>query len=509
MRLVIELTRTVEPRQVLSRLFKLTPLQDTFSIRLLALVKGEPRLLPLKRVLQHYIEHRLEIIVRRSRYELERAKERAHILEGLLIALANLDEVIATIRRSRDADTACTNLQRRFKLSQVQAQAILDMPLRRLAALERKKLEEEYKEKQQLIKHLQELLRSPVKMLALIKQELLELKRKYGDARRTQIVEREKGELTVRDLVPEEEVLVSITWGGVIEREPVAGKRAAVPKGQGKDATQFLVWTNTRHNLAFFTARGRACLLPVHQIPSTEQRSAGASLTGLLPLERGEKLTAVLALPEGETKKEGYLVLATRRGKIKRLSLADLTEAAAKGEVTAMNVDRGDELAWARLTQGGQDIIMVTRNGQAIRFSEEDVRPMGLTATGVMAIKLAEGDQVVAMDLVQPKAQLLIATTHGYAKRVPLADFPVQKRYGSGVVAARLSSKTGEVAAARVVYTKDKVAFVSAQGALTSLTVQSVDKMSRSTQGKAVMKLKEGDSLAAIVALEGRPAAGE
>jgi DNA gyrase subunit A len=509
MRLVIELTRTVEPRQVLSRLFKLTPLQDTFSIRMLALVKGEPRLLPLKRALQHYIEHRLEIIARRSRYELNRAKERAHILEGLLKALANLDEVIATIRRSRDADTARTNLQRKFKLSQVQAQAILDMPLKRLSALERKKLEQEYKEKQQLIKYLQGLLRSPSKMLALIKQELLELKEKYGDARRTQIVEREKGELTARDLLPEEEVLISITWGGVIKREPLAGKRKIAPKGQGKNAMQFLLLANTRDDLAFFTAGGQACLLPIHQIPDVTQRRAGTPVTGLWPLGR-KKLTAVVALPGGETREEeGYLVLATWGGKIKRITLADFVNAAAKGEVTAMGVDSGDELRWARLTQGDQEIILVTKDGQAIRFPEEDVRPMGLAAAGVMAIKLAGGDQVVAMDLVQPRAQLLIAMTRGYAKRTPLADFPAQRRYGSGVVAAQLSSRVGEVAAAKVVYAKDKVAFVSTKGTLMGRTVQSVARMGRSTQGKAMMKLKDGDSLAAIVALEGSLVAEE
>jgi len=509
MRLVIELTRTVEPRQVLSRLFKLTPLQDTFSIRMLALVKGEPRLLPLKRALQYYIEHRLEIIVRRSRYELDRAKERAHILEGLLKALTNLDEVIATIRRSRDVDRARINLRRKFNLSEVQAQAILDMPLRRLASMERKKLEQEYKEKQELIKYLQGLLRSPRKILALIKEELLELKEKYGDARRTQIVEREKGELTARDLLPEEEVLISITRGGVIKREPVAGKRQIAPKGQGKNATQFLLLANTRDDLTFFTAGGQACLLPVHQIPDVEQRSAGTPMTGLWPLGRKEELTAVVALPGGETREEGYLVLATRGGKIKRITLADFVNAAAKGAVIAMGVDRSDELRWARLTQGGQEIILVTRNGQAIRFSEEDVRPMGLAAAGVMAIKLAEGDQVVAMDLAQPRAQLLLAMTRGYAKRTPLADFPVQRRYGSGVMAAQLSSRVGEVAAAKVAYAKDKVAFVSAKGVLKGLTVQSVARRSRSTQGKAVMQLKDGDSLAAIVALEGSPVAEE
>ncbi|TEU13060.1 MAG: DNA gyrase subunit A [Anaerolineales bacterium] len=509
MRLVIELTRTVEPRQVLGRLFKLTPLQDTFSIRMLALVKREPRLLPLKRALQHYIEHRLEIIARRSRYELDRAKERAHILQGLLKALAHLDEVIATIRRSRDVDRARANLRRKFKFSQVQAQAILDMPLRRLAALERKKLEQEYKEKQKIIKYLQGLLRSPRKMLALVKEELLELKEKYGDARRTQIVEREKGELTARDLLPEEEVLISITRGGVIKREPVAGKRKIAPKGQGKNATQFLLLANTRDDLAFFTAGGHAGLLPVHQIPDVAQRRAGTPVTGLWPLGR-KKLTAVVALPGEETEEQGgYLVLATRDGKIKRITLADFVSAAAKGEVTAMGVDHSDELRWARLTQGGQEIILVTKNGQAIRFSEKDVRPMGLAAAGVMAIKLAGGDQIAAMDLVQPRAQLLVATTRGYAKRTPLADFPVQKRYGSGVVAAQPSSRVGEVAAAKVAYAKDKVAFVSAKGTIRGLTVQSVERMSRSTQGKAVMKLKDGDSLADIVALEGSPVTEE
>jgi DNA gyrase subunit A len=258
-------------------------------------------------------------------------------------------------------------------------------------------------------------------MLALIKEGLLELKGKYGDARRTQIVEREKGELTARDLLPEEEVLISITWGAVVKRESVVGKRRIAPKGQGKNATQFLLLANTRDDLAFFTAGGQACLLPVHQIPDVEPRSAGTPVTGLWPLGRREKLTAVVALPGGETREEGgYLVLATQGGKIKRITLADFVNAAAKGEVTAMGVDRGDELRWARLTQGDQEIILITKNGQAIRFSEEEVRPMGLATAGVVAIKLAEGDQIVAMDLVQPRAQLVVATTRGYAKRTSL-----------------------------------------------------------------------------------------
>ncbi len=497
MRLVIELTRTVEPRMVLSQLFRLTPMQSTFGVIMLALVDGEPRTLSLKKVLQLYIEHRREIITRRSRYELERAKARAHVLEGLLTALDHLDEVIDIIRRSRSAETAHGNLRRRFKLTEVQAQAILDMPLRRLAALERKKLDEEYKEKRKLIRYLQGLLRSKTKILALIREDLVELKAKYGDPRRTQIVERERSELTARDLLPDEEVLVAITRSGYARRE-AAGKRLAA--GRGANVISHLLLTNTRYDLALFTSDGWAIPLPVHQVPEGEGTDKGMPLTGLSSLGRGQEMVSVLPLPDRDTAPQGYLITATRNGKIKRTALADLLSALARGEVKVMNVEGGDELTGARLTVGKQEVVLVTARGQAIRFSEEDVRPTGLGAGGVWAVKLAAGDQVAALDVVRSRADLLVVMEKGYGKRVPLADFPAQKRHGSGVVMAKTSKRTGLIVDAWVVGGKDTVTLVSAKGTATQLPVKNAPRMGRPTQGKRLVNLKGGDSLVAVLA---------
>jgi DNA gyrase subunit A len=501
MRLCIELTRTVDPREVLAELFRLTPMQSTFSIIMLALVDGEPRLLSLKRALQHYLDHRREIVIRRSRYELERARERAHILEGLLIALNNLDEVIATIRRSRTADTARKNLRRKFKLTEAQAQAILDMPLRRLAALERKKLEEEHKEKLKLIRYLRSLLRSPRKILALIKEELQEIKAKYADPRRTQIVERKIVELTARDLLPDEDVLVVISRHGLVSRHPLE-EGIKTSRRRVKDPLHKVLVANTRDDLFLFTTDGRVVSLPVHQIPDT--LSGGEHIADITSLWRRHKVATALALPVASGAKppaqieEGYLFLATHEGKVKRVSLADFL--AARGEeFTVMKVDEGDELGWVALTRGDQEVLLVTRKGQAIRFSEEDVRPMGLPAGGVMGVKLAEGDQVVAMDVVQARASLFVVTSAGYGKWTSLAEYPTQRRYGSGVVTANLSSKTGDLVGGCVVKGSDEVILVSAKGATKRLRVRSAPRMGRATRGKILMSLRGGDSLADII----------
>ncbi len=502
MRVVIELTRTVEPREMLAELFRRTPMQSTFSIIMLALVDGEPRTLTLKKMLQHYLDHRLEIITRRSRHDLERARERAHILEGLLKALANLDEVIALIRRSRTVDTARRNLRKRFKLSEVQAQAILDMPLRRLAALERKKLENEYKEKKKQIRYLQSLLRSKKKMMGVIREDLLALKAKYSDARRTQIVDRERGELTTHDLLPDAEVVVTITRGGEIGRELAAEGRRFVPKGRGKRATRFLVRANTRDDLALFTASGQATLLPIHQIPDAGMVEVD-TLTGW---GKEEEITAVLALPRVEGERPGYLTLATVGGKIKRVALADFVGAAARGQVTVMGVDEGDRLAWVRVTTGRQNIVVVTARGQAIRFAEKEVRSMGLPAGGVMAIKLAGDDRVVGVDVAKPRAQLLVVTEKGYAKRTPLTEYPAQRRYGGGVLTAKLSGRTGPLVVAWVGYARDSVSLVSSKGGLKRLPLANVPQRGRGTRGQNVLKLGAGETIVGLVALEERSA---
>jgi DNA gyrase subunit A len=476
MRICVEMTRTVEPREVLSQLFKLTPMQSTFSVAMLALVDGEPRLLPLKRMLVHYLEHRQEIITRRSRHLLERAKLRAHILEGLLKALDFIDEVIDTIRRSRTAETARENLMKRFRFSEIQAQAILDMPLKRLAGLERKNISFEYQEKLKEIKHLEELLRSPAKIRGVIRQDLLELKTKYGDARRTQIVDREMGHHTTRDLVEDQDVLLTLWADGSVVRT------TGTPRVSSKAVPVAQMWGNTRDDVAFFTASGEAIMIPLHQLPG-DQNTPVSNLTGQATTQT---LVSALVLPdppEGEELPQAYLTMVTRAGRIKRVTLEDLKAAASRGVVTAMGVEEGDQLAWVAQTGGQNELLLATRQGKAIRFSEEDVRPMGLSAVGVWAIKLDKDDAVVGTGLVREDAWVISLTEQGYAKRTAIKNFPLQKRYGGGVQAVKLTGGTGSVAVAALAGEKDDVVLATSKGRVTRLPVQAVHLQGRAASG--------------------------
>ena len=476
MRICIELTRTVDSREVLSQLFKLTPMQTTFGLRMLALVDGEPRLLPLKRVLMHYLDHRQEIISRRSRYLLERAKMRAHILEGLLKALGNIDEVISIIRRSRTTDTARANVMKQLKLTEVQANAILDMPLKRLASLERRRIADEHKERLAEIKLLAGLLRSPAKIRGVIRTDLLALKERYGDARRTHIVDQEKGHHTARELVEEEDVLVTLWSDGQVSRtaKPPRVSSKAVPLAQ--------MWGNTRDDLALFTAAGNAVLVPLHQIAAEQV----LQVSNLSDLSRSETAVAALVLPHPQGE-EGmpdiFLTLVTRSGRIKRISFEDFTSSASRGVVTAMNVERGDQLAWVTVTGGRQEILLATRQGKAIRFDEGEVRPMGLSAAGVLAVKLAADDAVVGMGVVDAKAYVILATQKGFVKRVAAKAFPVQKRYGGGVQATRISSQTGLVAVSALATEQQSVVMVTAKGRVTKVPVKDIHALGRATAG--------------------------
>jgi len=475
MRICIELTRTVDAREVLSQLFKLTPMQQTFSLAMLALVDGEPRLLPLKRVLLLYLDHREQIITRRSHHLLERAKHRAHILEGLLRALDHIDEVIDTIRRSQTADTARGNLMKRFALTEIQAQAILDMPLRRLAALERRKIGDEHKEKLQEIKHLQGLLRSPAKIRAVIREDLVALKARYGDARRTRIVELEKGHHTARDLVQDEDVLLTLWRDGQVSRAGSAPRVStkAVPLAQ--------VWGNTRDDVAFFTASGMAALIPVHQVPDGQDMA----VDNLTDLGGSDMPVSLLVLPhrsDGEEQSEAYLTLVTRLGRIKRVTLEDFS-AVSRGAVMVMKVEEGDQLAWVAQTNGRNELLLVTRQGRAIRFSEGDVRPMGLSAAGVLAVKLGADDVVVGMGVVRAGAFVITMTEQGYVKRTAVEGFPVQKRYGGGVQAAKLATRTGPVAVAALATERAAVVLVTAKGRVTKLPVKGIHAMGRAALG--------------------------
>jgi len=501
MRIVIEVSRTGDARNVLADLYKYTPMQQTFAMTMLALVDGEPRMLSLRRALQHYIEHRRDIIRRRSEYDLRRARERAHILEGLLKALDMLDEVIQTIRRSQTTDTARANLIKNFKFSELQAQAILDMPLKRLAALERKKLQDEYAELQQRIAYLEDLLAHPDKVLGVIKDELLALKQQYNDARRTQIVELgvSRASLTVQDMMADEPVLIALAGNGVLLREStVERRRGKLPSKLDDAAPIRLAAGRTHDEVLLFSADGRMARLPVHRLPD----GVPIHPVDLGAFGRNDRLVSLLLLgkpDEEDDAQEQYLVLATRQGRVKRVTLAEARSAV--GVVTAMNVDDGDELVGAALSDGGGEIVLVSKLAQAIRFVEADVRAMGLPAAGVWGMKLSSGDEVVALAMARPNADLVLATSAGVFKRTPMSEFPVQGRHGGGVAATRLGQKSGAIADAVVAEPADEFFSASRKGTLRKLDYAEIPGGKRSAQGKLLIQPAQGDTITALLHL--------
>ena len=493
MRLIIEVTRTVDPKDILVQLYKHTPMRSTFGIIMLALVADEdgrlePRLLPLKRLLQLYVEHRQEIVTRRSKHDLARAQERAHILEGLLEALANLDEVIRIIRRSADADAAREALMKRFKLSEIQVNAILDMPLRRLARLEREKLEAEHKEKKALIKHLEDLLAHPKKILGVIADELAALRDKYGDSRRTTIAESKKGEaVTTHELMPEETLWISVGNDGAVSR---VGASLALTKDAA--APVALCQASSRDMLYIFNDRGQAGQTPVHSV--SESGGNAADLTGL---GKEDRLVAALALPKGEEPR-GYLVFGTRLGTVKRVTVSDFVK--ATGSVfNAINVDEADTLEWVRVTMGGGEVVLVTVQGQGIRFAEEEVRPMGINAGGVRGINLDPRDAVAGMDVVMERHDLLVFSENGYAKRTALSQYPPQGRAGKGVVTAKPGATSGMLVGAAVVQADTQLAVVTNKGKARLIRGKLAPSRNRDGRMEQVFALTQGDSVAALV----------
>ena len=439
MRIVIELVKTADPEAVLRDLYKHTPMQSTFSLIMLALVDGEPRLLTLKQALRVYLDHRLEIIRRRSQYDLEKARQRAHILEGLRVALKNLDEVIDIIRKAPDVETARTKLMKRFKLSDIQAGAILDMQLRRLAALERKKIEEEYKETLASIKELEGLLRSPKRMRQTVGDELQAVKEAYSDRRRTQIVRRLEGEqkrsmLTIGDLAPEKTAWLVVTPEGLVSRT----LEDKLPRQSGSDAPAWSLRVNTRDTLYLASQSGDTAAVPVLAVPETDEPSGGIPYARLSALTDTDKLAAVFSLPpKGERAQDWYVLTATRQGLLKKTAVAELPGPAAN-TFTLVRVNEGDRLGWLRLTDGEGEVFLLTAGGMAIRFNEDEVRPMGLVAAGVMGIKLQKGDEVVGMEVLPQTGDVFMLAMDGSAKRVAITQFPRQGRYGQGVVAWKL-----------------------------------------------------------------------
>ncbi len=507
--ILIELKRGAQPKMVLNRLFKYTPLQSTFGVQMLALVGGEPRLLSLKRSLNIYIDHRQEVITRRTQFQLEKARARAHILEGLLIALANLDAVIKTIRESPDVDTARSRLMENFKLTEVQAQAILDMQLRRLAALERQKIEDEHKEINERIAYLEDLLAHPVKILGLIKDDLAEIAATYGDERRTLLAPDDSGELNEEDLVKDEAVLISLTERGYIKRVAAATFRAQSRGGRGvkghttreEDEIIMTVPARSLNTILFFSDKGKVYSEKAYQIPDAGRTAKGVPIVNVLALGPGETITAAVAVPAFE--KADFCTMVTRDGRIKRVDLSEFESVRPSGLI-AMNLSDDDALGWVRLTHGQDDIIIITEGGQALRFNETTVRSMGRPAAGVTGIKLSGKDKVTSMEVVEPNGDLLIVTTGGYGKRTPLEDYPVKGRATMGVqtIDKKAIKIVGKIAAARVVQLEDHLTLMSANGVVIRTKVREITQAGRATRGVRLMNLDKNDSVAAVARLE-------
>jgi DNA gyrase subunit A len=505
MSIVIELKRGAQPKKVLNQLYKYTALQSTFGVQMLALVDGEPRTLPLKRLLQIFIEHRQEVITRRSQFELEKAKARLHILDGYLIALNNIDAVIKTIREAEDADKAKTNLMTRFKLSEVQAQAILDMQLRRLAALERWKIEEEHKQVRSTIEYLEDLLANPHKILSLIKDDMNEMAEKYGDDRRTKISAEARENIHEEDLVPDESVLISLTERGYVKRVAASAFRSQSRGGRGvkghttkeEDEVVMLIPARSLDTMLFFTDKGKVYSEKVYQIPDLDRAQKGIPLVNILALGPNEKVTAAMSVREFSSTQ--FCMMMTGRGRVKRVSMEEFASVRPSGLI-AMNLDEGDTLGWARLTSGKDEIIIITENGQALRFGEEKVRSMGRQAAGVQGIRLAKDDAVTSMDVVEKEGALLVVTTGGFGKQTPLKEYTPKGRATGGIstIDQKALKEIGKIAAARVVQKDDDLTIMTANGVAIRLKVKDVKQSGRSTRGVHLIKPQDGDSVASV-----------
>jgi DNA gyrase subunit A len=507
MRLMIELKRDAQAQHVLNQLFKHTQLQDSISINMLALVDNQPRVLNLEMVLRHYLNHRRTVIRRRTEHDLRRAREREHVLQGLTIALNNLDAVIATIRAASNGEEASTTLQARFGLSETQAKAILALTLNRLAALEQQKIRDELAEIQTKIADLEAILADPARIDAIIVDELTELREKYGDVRKTHIVHDELGEMSDEDLVAVEDVIVTMTTRGYTKRIPASTYRPQRRGGKGivgmvareADEVNRLLACNTHDSLLFFTTRGRAYQLKVYELPASGRQARGVPVNNLIALEPGEGVAAVLVMPRNGLR-TGYLILATRRGVIKRTDLENFTNVRRDG-LRAITLDDDDELAWVEAGEGDEDIMLVTSDGRAIRFAQDEVRSMGRTAAGVGGIKLRNGDRVVAMGLAKPGRDLLVVTQRGIGKRTPVSDYPEQGRNGQGVYTIKNTDKVGVIVAAAVVSDDMEMVLMSAAGQVIRQSVSTVSQIGRNTQGVRLMGLHDGDSVVSMACL--------
>ena len=514
MRIQIDLKREAIPQVVLNKLFKHTALQTTFGYNAVALVDGVPRTLSLLELVQHYLDYQREVVTRRSKYELRKAVDRAHILEGYLIALDNLDEVISLIRAADDTESARTALQERFGLSELQAQAILDLRLRALTGLERKRVEDEFADLQERIAELRALLGDPARIDGVVREELLEIKTIYGktDERRTEIVAGET-DLELEDMIAEEDMVIAITKSGYIKRLPVTTYREQRRGGIGvmgmelkdEDYIEHLFVGSTHDYILFFTTVGKVYRLKVHELPLGSRQSKGRAIVNLLPLRQDEYVRAVIATRNFEEAK--YLLFATKKGIVKKTEFATYNTPLKADGIIAIGLREDDELIGVRLTNGEDDVLMVSRAGQAIRFREKDVRAMGRPASGVQGMRLRAGDEVIEVDVADPDADLLVVTENGWGKRTRVVDYPVKGRGGLGVKTAQLVEGKGKLAGARIVRDGYAVMLISDGGTVIRMAVDDIKRSGRSTQGVIVVRPRDGEKVATLALVAGSDAA--
>lgn len=508
-RIVIELKKDAYPNKILNQLYKMTQMQCSFYMNMIALVdKINPQILTLRTILDEFIKHRQIVVRRRAEFELKKAKERAHILEGLLIALNHIDEVIATIKKSASQEDAKNNLMKKFKLTEVQSLAILAMQLRTLAGLERQKIKDEYDALMKRIKELEDILKSDAKILGIVKDELLEIKEKYGDARRTKIISQAIGKFNEEDLVPNEQVVITITSGNYIKRVLSSAYRSQGRGGKGvlgmatkdEDAVDQMAEAMNHDDVLFFTNQGRVFQIKAYEIAASSRIAKGQPIVNLLQLAPEENVTAFITIPD-MANSEGFLVMATRGGIIKKTPVRAFANIRKTG-IIAIGIDKGDELGWVKGTEGKEEIIIVTEMSQAIRFNEKEIRPMGRSARGVRGMKLRKGDKVIGMDIIIPGSELVVITENGYGKRTDIAQFTPHHRGGVGIKAGVVTAKTGKsVDIKTITSVKDDLVVISKQGTIIRTPLKNISKIGRATQGVRIMKVAEGDNISSIASI--------
>ncbi|OGM89935.1 DNA gyrase subunit A [Candidatus Wolfebacteria bacterium RBG_13_41_7] len=514
MRIMIELKNDANPQKILNQLFKHTDLQKNFNFNMIALVNGiQPQLLSLKEILAGHLEHRRLVIEKRAKFDLKKAKEREHILEGLVKALSKIDEIISTIKKSKDRSDAHQNLVKKFKFTDIQASAILEMRLQNLAALERNKIETELEEKRKLIRELEILLKSPEKILKVVKEEMLELKTIYGDSRRTRLVSSGLTEFKEEDLVSQEEVMITLSGSGYIKRVPSSSIKVQHRGGKGvvgsdvsdEDFISHFISADTHDNILFFTNKGRAFQTKVYEIPVGSRTSKGKVIQNFLEIPTDEKISAIISysgMKQKDSNGDKFLVMVTKKGIIKKTDLKDFGSIRRNG-IAAINLQKGDELKWVELSSGKDEIILITANGQAIRFKESQLRPMGRTAAGVKAVKMKGNDFIAGLDIINinPKSEvrnpkLLIITENGFAKQTPLKEYKVQSRGGQGIKTAKITEKTGKIITAKIVENEEELVALSNKGQIIKTKISDIRTAGRATSGVKVMKLNGGDKVA-------------